>query len=62
MAVTYKHGLLIGLVALACGGCATAWQSNGDDSALTAPRAAGPQCREGVYNRAAGICLSPGSQ
>ena len=59
--MTLKGAFLIGLIALGCGGCATTWQSNGNGSALTSPTAV-LQCRDGVYNRAAGMCLSPGSQ
>jgi hypothetical protein len=58
--MTYKGAFLIGLVALAWAGCATTWQSEGNGSALTAPTAI-PHCRDGVYNRAAAMCLGPGS-
>jgi hypothetical protein len=61
--MAYKWAILSGLVALAaCGGCATSWQSNGNGAALTSPTVTVPQCRDGVYNRAAAMCLSPGSQ
>ena len=59
--MTLGRPLLIGLIALGCGGCAATWQASGSGSALTSPTAV-PQCRDGVYNRAAAMCLSPGSQ
>jgi hypothetical protein len=59
--MTLRGAFLIGLIAVAGAGCGTTWQANDNGSALTSPTTV-RQCRDGVYNRAAAMCLSPGSQ
>jgi len=51
-----SSAVLLGLVALVmCAGCATLSTSDSNGSGLASPAAA-PQCIEGTYNRASGIC------
>ena len=59
--MTSRSALLLGLVALAmCAGCSTIATSDSTGSGLASPPAPFPRCPDGIYNRAAGICVSPG--
>jgi uncharacterized protein YceK len=59
--MTSRAAIFLGLVALAtCAGCSTVTTSDSNGSGLASPQAPFPRCMDGVYNRAAGICVSPG--
>ena len=56
-----RSALFLGLIALAmCAGCATITTSDSNGSGLPSPNAPFPRCHEGVWNRAAAMCLGPG--
>ena len=56
-----RSALFLGLVALTmCAGCATLSTSDRNGSSLASPSVAVPQCTEGTYNRASGMCVCSG--
>ena len=60
--MTSWRGLVLGFVTLAsCAGCATIPASEARGAPLTPPHPEIPQCKDGIYNRAANLCVSGGA-